>query len=55
MAIEALRDFVGEWELELPGAEHIRGHVAFEELGDVLVQRTSIPIPEVPDSVCASR
>ena len=43
MAIEALRDFVGEWELELPGTGRIRGHVVFEDLGDVLVQRTAIP------------
>jgi hypothetical protein len=55
MGIEELRDFVGEWRLEvgLPGAEDVRGHVVFEAMGDVLVERTSIPVPEAPDSVCA--
>lgn len=54
MGIEELRDFVGEWELEvgLPGAEDVRGHVVFEAVGDILVERTSIPVPEAPDSVC---
>ena len=53
MGIEALRDFVGEWELEvgLPGAEGLRGRVVFEFLGEVLVQRTYVPVPEAPDSV----
>jgi hypothetical protein len=55
MGIEQLRDFVGEWELEvgLPGAGGLRGRVVFEALGDVLVRRTYMPVPEAPDSVCA--
>ena len=54
MGIEELRDFVGEWELQvgLPGADNVRGHVVFEAVGAILVERTSIPVPEAPDSVC---
>ncbi|HEY3923564.1 MAG TPA: hypothetical protein VGL75_03320 [Acidothermaceae bacterium] len=54
MDIGQLRDFVGEWELEvgLPGADGLRGRVVFEALGGVLVQRTYVPVPEAPDSVC---
>jgi hypothetical protein len=54
MGIEELRDFVGEWELEVgpPGGDGLRGHVVFEALGAVLVQRTSVLVPGVPDSVC---
>jgi hypothetical protein len=53
MGIEELRVFIGEWELEvgLPGAEGVRGHVVFEALGDVLVQRISVPVPGAPDSL----
>jgi hypothetical protein len=49
-----LRAFVGEWELsvDLPGAQDVRGHVAFDLLGDVLVQRTTVPVEEAPDSCC---
>ena len=49
-----LTDFVGTWELQvdLPGADDVRGHVVFELLGELLVQRTTIPVPEAPDSVC---
>jgi hypothetical protein len=52
MGIGALRDLEGEWELavDLPGAEDVRGHVVFEALGDVLVQRTAVPVPDAPDS-----
>jgi hypothetical protein len=54
VVIEALQDFLGEWQLEvdLPGAEDLRGLVVFEEVGELLVQRTSVPVPEAPDSVC---
>ncbi|HTR69448.1 MAG TPA: hypothetical protein VMH41_04405 [Mycobacteriales bacterium] len=54
MAIEDLGPFVGQWELEvdLPGAEEVRGHVVFEVMGRLLVQRTSAPVPQAPDSCC---
>jgi hypothetical protein len=46
--------FVGEWDMavDLAGAEDVRGRVTFELLGDLLVQRTVVPVPEAPDSVC---
>ncbi len=52
--MDALNVFVGTWELipELPGAADIRGRVVFERVGELLVQRTSVPVPEVPDSCC---
>ncbi len=54
MTINDLAAFVGEWELavDLPGAEGVRGHVVFEMMGEVLVQRTTVPVPEAPDSCC---
>ena len=54
MPIEDLAAFVGSWELlvDLPGAEDVRGQVVFDVMGEVLVQRTSVPIPEAPDSCC---
>jgi hypothetical protein len=54
MGIEELRDFVGKWELEvgLPGADDVRVLSVFEAIGEILVQRTSVPVPEAPDSVC---
>lgn len=54
MAIDELRDFIGAWELavDLPGAGDVRGHVVVEPLGELLVQRTTVPVPEAPDSVC---
>jgi hypothetical protein len=54
MGISSLRELAGEWELavDLPGAEDVRGHVLFEMMGDVLVQRTTVPVPEAPDSCC---
>jgi hypothetical protein len=54
MGIGPLRDLVGEWELavDLPGGEDVRGHVVFDALGDVLVQRTTVPVPDAPDSCC---
>lgn len=54
MGIDPLRGLVGEWELavDLPGAEGVRGHVVFEAMGEVLVQRTTVPLPEAPDSCC---
>jgi hypothetical protein len=49
-----LHDFVGEWELavDLPGAEHERGHVHFELMGEILVQRTVLPSADAPGSCC---
>jgi hypothetical protein len=54
MGIDALGDLAGEWELavDLPGAADVRGHVVFEPMGEVLVQRTTVPVPEAPDSCC---
>ena len=54
MGIGSLRDLAGDWELavNLPGAEDVRGHVLFETMGEVLVQRTTVPVPEAPDSCC---
>lgn len=54
MGIGPLRDLAGEWELavDLPGAEDVRGHVVFDAMGDVLVQRTTVPVPDAPDSFC---
>jgi hypothetical protein len=54
MGIGPLRDLAGEWELavDLPGATNVRGHVLFETMGEVLVQRTTVPVPEAPDSCC---
>src|SRR4051794_7803333 len=54
MRIEALGAFVGRWELavDLPGAEGVRGAVVFDRMGDVLVQRTTVPVPQAPDSCC---
>jgi hypothetical protein len=52
MGTGSLRDLVGEWELttDLPGGADIRGRVVFETMGDVLVQRTTVPVPAAPDS-----
>jgi len=54
MVSEDLRAFVGDWELavDLRGAEDVLGKVMFELMGEVLVQRTALPIPQAPDSVC---
>ncbi len=54
MGIGSLRDLAGDWELsaDVPGGEDVRGHVVFEAMGDLLVQRTTVPIPDVPDSFC---
>ncbi len=54
MGIGPLRDLAGEWELavDLPGAEGVRGHVLFETMGEVLIQRTTVPVAEAPDSCC---
>jgi hypothetical protein len=48
MGIGSPRDLAGEWELavDLPGAEDVRGHVLFDAMGDVLVQRTTVPVPD---------
>jgi hypothetical protein len=52
MGISSVRDLAGDWDLAvgLPGAEGIRGHVRFEMLGEILVQRTTVPVPGAPDS-----
>jgi hypothetical protein len=54
VAIEDLEALVGQWELtvDIPGAEDVRGHVTFEMMGEVLLQRTSVPAPQAPDSCC---
>lgn len=52
--IKDLAPFVGRWELavDLPGAEDVRGDVTFELMGELLIQRVVIPVPEAPDSYC---
>ena len=54
MPIQELATFVGRWELavDLPGAENVRGDVTFEMMGELLVERAVIPVPEAPDSCC---
>lgn len=54
MTTNELQAFVGSWDLsvDLPGGEDVVGDVAFELIGAVLVQRTTIPVPEAPDSCC---
>src|ERR1700760_1732849 len=54
MSIQDLTVFAGEWELavDLPGAEHVRGQVTFELMGEMLVERSTIPDPAAPDSYC---
>jgi hypothetical protein len=54
VTVEDLRAFVGQWELtvDLVSAEDVRGDVRFDLMGHVLVQRTTIPVPEAPDSCC---
>jgi hypothetical protein len=45
---------VGHWELrvDLAGAEDVCGKVVFEVMGAVLLQRTSLPVPDAPASCC---
>ena len=52
MGTGSLRDLVGEWDVatDLPGGADVRGRVVFETMGSVLVQRTTVPVPTVPDS-----
>jgi len=54
MAGDDWHHFVGDWELtvDLPGAEDVRSQVVFELLGPLLVQRTTVPVPGAPDSLC---
>ncbi|HZC53333.1 MAG TPA: hypothetical protein VE441_12660 [Mycobacterium sp.] len=54
MGIGPLRDLVGEWRLavDMPGAEDVRGQVLFETMGELLVERTTVPVPQAPDSCC---
>lgn len=54
MGLGALDALIGQWELavDLPGAEDVRGQVLFETVGELLVQRTTVPVPEAPDSCC---
>jgi hypothetical protein len=54
IGIGPLAELAGEWELavDLPGAEDVRGHVTFEMLGEMIMQRTTVPVPEAPDSCC---
>jgi hypothetical protein len=50
--IQELAAFVGRWELavDLPGAQDVRGDVTFESMGELLIERAVIPVPEAPDS-----
>lgn len=52
MPIQELAAFVGRWELavDLPGAEDVWGDVTFEMMGELLIERSVIPVPEAPDS-----
>lgn len=52
MGIDSLRGLVGTWGMtvDIPGAENVRGQVVFEVLGEILVQRITVPMPEAPDS-----
>ena len=54
MALEELVAFVGQWDLavDLPGAADVRGRVTFDLMGEALVQRTTVPVHEAPDSCC---
>ena len=54
MSLDGLASLVGHWELsvDLPGADGVHGDVIFEVMGEVLVQRTTVPVPEAPDSCC---
>jgi hypothetical protein len=54
MTSSDLQAFVGRWTLttDIPGAEDVRGDVVFELMGEVLVQRTSVPVAQAPDSCC---
>ena len=53
MAIEDLAGFVGTWSIavDLPGAEDARGRVEFESVGEIVVQRATVPDPAL-DSCC---
>jgi hypothetical protein len=52
MTNDLVHDLAGEWELavDLPGAQDVRGQVRFETMGEILVQRTTVPA--APDSCC---
>jgi hypothetical protein len=52
--IDALQPFIGHWELtvDLPGAEDVVGQVEFDTIGEILVQVTTVPVPQAPDSCC---
>jgi hypothetical protein len=52
MGLGSVGDLAGEWELTVDAAEDVRGHVVFEAMGEILVQRTTVPVPEAPDSCC---
>ncbi len=54
MPIQDLTPLVGRWELavDLPGAEDVRGDVTFELMGELVIERAVIPVPEAPDSCC---
>ncbi|HET6910022.1 MAG TPA: hypothetical protein VFH54_11835 [Mycobacteriales bacterium] len=56
MSIEQLAPLVGEWEMsvDIPGADHLRGRVVFEWMSgnQLLIERTEIPDPNVPDGLC---
>jgi hypothetical protein len=57
--LERLEDFVGEWRLVAPAfslppelAAEARATFEWALGGAFLLQRTSIPVPEAPDSLC---
>ncbi len=54
MGLGQVRELAGEWELavDVLDAPGVRGHVSFEEMGEILVQRTTVPVAEAPDSCC---
>ncbi len=56
MADEWFQPFVGEWELtvDLPGAENLVGQVTFALVGAILVQTSTVPDPDAPDSICVA-
>jgi len=52
-ALERLERFVGDWSIETSFSTEVKGSSSFEWTldGQFLVQRSSVPVPEAPDSV----
>ena len=59
-ALRALDVLVGEWTIEIPDPPAdlppAHGHVTFEWMkgGVVLLQRSTMDVPEFPDGVCST-